>query len=236
MKEREGTVRIEGWINREEADPKQIPASIRYALLQIENNGNDFLGGSFVFPWYKKFNGQTCFCCLREEFPSSFFSLDLGKLTEEEEMKELHSFAWIDFRIKTIFLRLSGSRSVEIHLGEVFGEEPAYDLWWSQGPKVIRPHPTQRSPSGEWGIYVAPELRRQGIGTALVTAAKIILHDNKGIQRLVFDSFFSKSDYFTQENKLRKFYENLGAQFVDLAGDFEFQRPVVSTAGPYQFK
>jgi len=193
-----------GWVQRRTSNPSWMEASLRYALLR---SSEDSLGsGFFVFPWYKEIKGQSFFLCFRKigtiSLGSLEFSLDLGQL--QKDKKRFLSSAWIDVRVRN---------HLHHHTHNLFGKVSRENEVHVVNPLdlIKRISYSERRPSGNWGIYVAPNLRRQKVGAALVTAARIILK-TLGIRTLIFEEILEvgRGDW------RREFYESLGVHFFNL--------------------
>lgn len=196
-----------------------MEASLRYAtLLPVGIIGDS----SFTFPWYKQVNGDNYFLhfrrmgCLPYE---TNFCLDLGKFAGKkdyglgeiggEEHSRFISFAWRDFMITE---KRFGRRTPGKHL---IGEGSRENAVNNFNPYyIVRPGYAERSPRGYWGIYVSPETRGHKVGAALITSARIILHQ-LGIRILVLKEIAE-----IEEGSMRRcFHEHLGGRFFDIHED-----------------
>ena len=169
----------------------------------------------FLLPFYKEIGHGEKPCQLlfrREEFLfrrkgrfkylGTRFNLDLvfpyghGK-TEQEG---LWSDAWVDFSISNRLSPLDAKR-------EPFGSILIrYEINGLNTPWVLRPGIKK----GNFGIYVAEELRRKGIAKALASGARIIL-STMGIEELIAKDV-------RKDTPAGFFYESLGAEIFNPMG------------------
>lgn len=191
-----------GWVNREITKPQQMEASLRYAVLIPP----DFWGrASFYFPYYKSLGeAGDWFLHLRkrEKKDLSLFRLDVGLFKK----RGFYSNAWMDFVIDDQFYGA---------VKEPFGaaaEEISRRGFWDHD-EVLRIQLEKHKSYRPYGIYVSPPLKRQRVGTTLITAARIIL-DQKGIKTLVLKDIDDIEGTTEEGRGRRSFYDSLGVHFL----------------------
>lgn len=168
---------------------EHVPARLRYAnLVPPGYNGQV----QHHFPFHRELGGEPHYWVVRRDdhhFPGRRYCLDVAALRNGEFV----SAAWADLQM----------------FPDQFGEISSADNFYPIGaPWVHRPvlPLTQR-----WGIFTAERFRRQGIGSSLITAARILTRHNHLDTLRITEIRFLESEHPTGA-----FYQSFKPELVDV--------------------